>query len=562
MQPHFSIYDTPAKYKQLVGKILKTEVNDEQRISLYQHLIKNDLFFLLRYVLNRPDTDNDWYLARCREVQASPNGHIDLWAREHGKSTIITYALTIQDIINDPEITIGLFSHTRPIAKSFLRQIKRELEQNEILKSLFPDVFYKNPASESPSWSEDGGITVKRRGNTKEATVEAWGLIDGQPTGRHFRLRVYDDVVTRENVTTAEQVKKTTEAFELSDNLGVMGGATRIIGTRYSLNDTYASILSRSIASPRIYPATHNGRVDGRPVLFSEKEWERRKRTQSRRILAAQLLQNPLADEDAKFQPIWLTSYEVRPSILNVAIMGDPSLGRHKESDNTAIAVIGYSKGGVKYLLDGVCHRMSLSQRWTALRDLYVKWSAEVGVQTVSVGWERYGVQSDLEYFEERMRIDKPSVVFHIEELNWVHEGGQAKTTRIERLEPDFRNRRLLLPLAVWHDGQPKTFKVDDDAESKTYQSIVYSDFRGLTKKQQQFLDTGQGDMLARAIKNVDNEKQIYDLTVRLMEEYMQFPFGAHDDLLDATSRFYDMDMVEPAIYQRSALDQPVFHDS
>lgn len=559
----FDVIDTADKYQVVLESLAALQsINEQKFIDDTKALIQTDLFYLLCYVLKRPDTENDWYLARCREVQNSPNGHIDLWAREHGKSTIITYALTIQDIINDPEITVGLFSHTRPIAKSFLRQIKRELEQNEILKTLFPNVFYQNPTSESPSWSEDGGITVRRKGNTKEATVEAWGLVDGQPTGRHFRLRVYDDVVTRENVTTAEQVKKTTEAFELSDNLGVMGGATRIIGTRYSLNDTYASILQRNIAAPRIYPATHNGRVDGRPVLFNEKEWERRKRTQSRRILAAQLLQNPLADEDAKFQPIWLTAYEVRPSILNIAIMGDPSLGRHKESDNTAIVVIGYAKGGVKYLLDGYCHRMSLSQRWTALRDLYVRWSSEPGIQSISVGWERYGLQSDIEYFEERMRIDKPQVIFNIEELNWVHEGGQAKTTRIERLEPDFRNRRFLLPLAVWHDGRPATFKVGDDPEAKDYQSVVYNDFRGLTKKQQHYLETGQGDMLAKAIKNIDNEKQIYDLTIRLIEEYMQFPFGEHDDLLDATSRFFDMDMTEPCLYQTAILSPPIFADS
>lgn len=562
MSEHFKIYDKPSKYIQL-HKILQHDVTEQQRIDLYRHLCKKDLFFLLRYVFNRKDTENDWYLARCREVQTAPDGYIDLWAREHGKSTIITYAQTIQDILNDPEITCGIFSHTRPIAKSFLRQIKRELEQNEILKKLFPEVLYQNPAAESPSWSEDGGITVRRKGNTKEATVEAWGLVDGQPTGRHFKLRVYDDVVTRENVTTPEQIKKTTEAFELSDNLGVReGGKVRIIGTRYHLSDTYSSILQRNVAVPRIYPATHNGRMDGLPVLFTNQEWERRKKTQSRKIIAAQLLQNPLADEDARFQPLWLTSYEVRPSILNVAIMGDPSLGRHSSSDNTAIIVIGYAKGGVKYLMDGMVHRMSLSQRWMALKDLYVKWSMEPGVKSVSVGWERYGLQADIEYFEERMRVDNPKIIFNIEELSWVREGQQSKESRIDRLEPDFRNRRMLLPKAVWQDGQPKTWRVDSDKESKSYQSVVYEDFIGLSKKQQELLDNGQADMLATAIKRVDSERQIYDVTVRMIEEYLQFPFGAHDDILDAASRFYDLEMVEPVTYDKSHIDPPIFADN
>ena len=526
---------------------------------------RNDLFYLLVRLLRRPDVNKDWLFERCREVQAEPDGCLDLWAREHGKSSLITFGLTIMDILRDPEITVGIFSHTRPIAKAFLRQIKVEFEGNEWLKHLYPDVLWDAPHKQSPKWSEDDGIIVRRNGNPKEATVEAWGLVDGQPTGRHFRLRVYDDVVTRESVTTPDQIEKTTKAWELSDNLGVQidqGGASRHIGTRYSLFDTYAAMIERGAVKPRIYPATANGRFDGRPVLFSEEEWRRRLQTQSRTTVAAQLLQNPMADDAATFRTEWLRAYEVRPRTLNVYIMADPSRGRSATSDNTAIAVVGVSAGGAKFLLDGACHRMTLSQRWVALRNFRRKWARAKGVQHIAVGYERYGAQSDDEYFAEQMDIDRrnkvPDAHFVIDELNWPREGGDSKKERVERLEPDFRNGRFYLPLPVWREGKPMMWSVDTDPESKTCGEVQYRDL-GLTKAQMQAVEGGSADLIARAIKGADQDGRVYDLTLHFIEEYSSFPFGRWKDLIDATSRVYDMEARGPTLTTPEMTD-PVAH--
>jgi hypothetical protein len=179
-----------------------------------------DRFYLLTVLLNRVDAKDPWLYDRCREVEANKDGFLDLWFREGYKSTIITFAGVIQEILLDQEITICIFSHTRPNANKFLHQIKLELESNEDLKRIYPDVLYDRPYLFSPMWSVERGITVKRQGNPREATVEASGLVDGMPAGSHYKLRVYDDVVTKESVNTPEQVTKTTEAYQLSDNLG------------------------------------------------------------------------------------------------------------------------------------------------------------------------------------------------------------------------------------------------------------------------------------------------------------------------------------------------------
>lgn len=303
------------------------------------NLARADLYFLLRYGLRREDAERQWVLDRCREVQENPDGRLDLWAREHYKSTIITYALTIQDLLNNPEQTVGIFSHNRPTAKAFLRQIKQELETNPVLKGWFPDVLYQDPKNESPKWSEDEGIVVKRVGNPKEASVEAWGLVDGMPTSKHFGILLYDDVVTDKSVTTPEMVKKTTDAWELSLNLGSEGGKKRMVGTRYHDADTYGTILSRDVAVPRIYPCTEDGTADGKPILFSQEYISEKRKAMTPYNFSTQMLLDPIPDSDAYFSKEMVCTYKLKDLPAGISyIAGDWAL-THGGGDYTVFGV-------------------------------------------------------------------------------------------------------------------------------------------------------------------------------------------------------------------------------
>ena len=347
---------------------------------LKRRLAQSDLFFLLVYVLGRADLNRDWYFARCREVQAAPNGYLDLWGREHGKSSLITFGLTIQDILNDPEITVGIFSYSRPIAKAFLRQIKVEFETNEMLRSLFPDILWANPHRDAPKFSEDDGIIVRRKGNPKESTVEAWGLVDSTPVSKHFKLLVFDDVVTGESVSTPEMIAKVTTAWERSLALSTEGGVVRYIGTRWSYADTYREILARGAAIERRHPATVDGTAGGEPVLFSKERLAETRQRMGPYTFAAQYLLDPAAERDQAFHDDWLRYFdpdEGSTDEMRKYLLVDPASSKKKGSDFTVMAVIGLGADENYYLLDAVRDRLSLTERGDRLFALHRKWRPE-----------------------------------------------------------------------------------------------------------------------------------------------------------------------------------------
>lgn len=267
---------------------------------------------MMRYALNRPDVEEPWLFDRCREVQADPNEHLDLWAREHYKSTIITFAKTIQDIlashgddpVHDREYTFGLFSFNAGTSQKFVTQIKEELENNDYLKNLFPDVLYQNPKKDSPSWSTQNGLVVKRKGNPKEPTLSGHGLIDSMPTGSHFFGRLYDDVITERFARSPDMIAKATESWELSLNLGARGGFSRYIGTRYHYNDPYRVIMQRKAAIPRIYTATHNGKITGTPVLLTPEDFAKKRREMGPYVFGCHTGMTTVLMADWSYKPI------------------------------------------------------------------------------------------------------------------------------------------------------------------------------------------------------------------------------------------------------------------
>jgi len=476
-------YDYPALSKMIIEET--NNQNAKGAMDIFKKFAKDDMFFLGYFVLDLP-INNPFLMARCYEIQDDNHFTIDLWSREHWKSTLVTYLYTIFSLIQNPEERIGIFSLNRTLAKSHMRKIKITLESNMLLKRIFPDIFYMNPGGQALKWSEDDGIYVKRTKTYGEASVEACGLIDAMPTGKHFTQLVFDDVVTETSVSTPGQIEKVDRQFKLAQNLGARGGKKRVVGTRYGARDVYGTLIGMKRWKERIYPAEvdsfGNAKRHGIPVLLTEKELDEKFDSQGEYIYSCQMLQNPVAISKQKLNEKWIKWYSSKEKpYMNYYLTIDPASSKKKGSDYTVMQVWGADPYRKLWLVDMVRDRMNLGEKWDAIRHLTSKWEIQ------DVGYEKYGMQADVEYFQEKM--DESHYYLNIIELG----GIVSKEDRIKKLIPYLQKGCIVLP-----------------------RSMIYTTLEGKT----------------------------VDLMIEYLEdEYKIFPMSKHDDMLDCSARILDSKM-------------------
>lgn len=491
--PYTGILDQPPEAQLAVFRA----VTADGRRAEIAALAEASLWYFLTVILGRaePPALTPWIADRCRDVQTDPDGHIDLWARFHYKSTIITFAQTLRDLAIDPEQTFGIFSHTKQIARGFHKQLMQEIETNPLLHHLWPDVFYREPRRESPMWSQEAGFVVNRRTNPKEASVESWGLVDGQPTSRHYRTQVYDDVVTLESVSTPDQIAKTTAAWELSLALGTEHTRIRYAGTRYHPNDTYHTIIARGSAVPRVHPATDDGTMAGAPVLIDPAALARYRRDMGPRTFAAQMLLQPVSADTATFREEWLMLYDDAPppaANMNIWILVDPAGGKAKSArrddqrDYTVMIALGLAPDQNYYVLPGtVRDRLNLTARADTLFALRRRY------HSAQVAYEEYGMQADIAHIQDRQAREHYRFPIH------AVGGSMPKMQRIERLVPLFTQGRIWLPRRL-------PFRAADGT--------------------------------------------VHDFTHEFThDEYLPCPVLPHDDMLDCLARLFDVPAKFPA---------------
>ena len=521
------------EYLESVNELLADADRKGTRDEVERTLILNDIYYLGLCILGidkmYSETIGDtvvfhpWIFNRCRDVQDDPDFHIDIWAREHFKSTIITLLKTVQDILLDPEIAICIYSYNKTIASRFVSQVKNALE-NKRLKQLFPDIIPDDPGAGKYTYIDDDGsrtsqkfswssvaLTVKRKTGRKEPTLSGYGLVTGQPTGMHFDLLIYDDVVTPDSVRSSEQNRYTTEQFTMSLNTGSGENVrVRIIGTRYSLYDTYFHIMNPKYASEGIMGGSryslrcHPCRTkEGVPVLYTNDYLENKRNIMVSFVFDSQMMCDPQFSSDIGFQEEWISHrcktseiYNDRDS-YNFYIIVDPANTKSNRSDYTAMVLVAVNGDGNFYIPDIIRDKLTLSERMEKLFVMVNYWTNSSG--RPEVFYEQSGLSSDTEVLKNCMEAKrywftvhsmgtKPRVTLDPRAGSGQ---GSLKANRIFALEPYFRQYRIILA-----------------------ESCIKRNWNGRDE-----------DMMASFVS----------------DEYIKFPISNdHDDMLDALSRIAD----------------------
>jgi phage terminase large subunit-like protein len=476
--------------------------NYDAFLDSLRQICETDFFFFCIFILNLP-INHPFLLARAYEVQdmAFENA-MYLWARGSWKSTLITFARTLWKFCKAPDNTVFLFSNSLKLIRPHFKLLKKEMESNIKLKTIWPDVFWADPEKEA-DWTLNEGLFL-RQNKLKDPSLAGYGLIDAMPTGGHPKERIVDDLVDLKNIGTEFMMDKVMEAYRLSDNLS-SGGDTKetIIGTRYTDGDLYELIEREGQHSISIRPAEVDelgeGLYDGIPVYLSS-EVLAEKKIKQKNIYHAQMLLKPYGKGFSILDVADLRFYDDLPDVLNYYIVGDPAVNpkytTYKDKDKTALFLLGAGAGRRIYIVDFIHEEIGLKEKWEQLKLWHDRYDVDI------TAYEEYGTQKDREFFE--LKMDEERFYFKITPIK----GDQSsKPDRIRRLSEFFTEKKIFFPRT-----------------------------------------------LVRLTKN----RGVVDLVTDFIEnEYRKYPNVKHEDRLDALSIFTKLDI----IYPEGSLDDEVSGD-
>lgn len=367
-----------AERSELVGKLhhFRKIKNEWLRRQI---LVNNRIDILATEVLNYQV--QSFHLAMLKYQFEHPD-NLQLAFRGAGKSTVCTVTKTIHLLLKNPDLRILIVSKTSGASESFLKEIKAQFEDNDLLTEIFGA--YYDPRLVR-KWDNSAIEVLPRRIKSKEASVTTLGVFS-QVVGKHYDIIISDDLVDEENSRTQHQRDKMRTWYyqsldptlEPPDNKVEHRGEHHRLGTRYHYDDLYGHLITNELRKHHNIIAALDDR--GRspwPEKYSPKWFLKKKKKSGIIIFNAQYQCDTKAMEGEIFQYDWCQMLEPEnvPANLQIFMGIDLAITEKENGDKFAICVIGMDKTKKRYVLDHVDKHLRFGAQTREIIRMYEKWN-------------------------------------------------------------------------------------------------------------------------------------------------------------------------------------------
>lgn len=317
---------------------------------------------------------SEWQKEAIREIVGRRRVLL-LAPRGHGKSTIFAIAYPSWLLGRNHNLRVVIVSSTEDQAVVLANAIEALLLDERYQKA-FGNIV---PPQRQSTWTDTHKFLIRDR-PIKDPSVLACGITSSVVVGKRADVVICDDIVSEENARTPAQRQEVQERFwKTLLPVLVPGGKLIVVGTRWSYNDLYSSIMERWLPRTKtseepgwgirhlsddtavlIYSTTPDKPLW--PERFSVKELERFQHDMGT-VRYKQQFMNIAVEPGENILPASALHFttDIPPLEAMEVVMGlDPNISTSSTSDYYGLAILGVSPSGI-YLLDCLRFRAQVS---------------------------------------------------------------------------------------------------------------------------------------------------------------------------------------------------------
>lgn len=315
-----------------------------------------------------------------------------------------------------------------------MREIKAHLEKNNHFKYLFGDL-----VNDDNKWTETQIVLKSRTKVLKEPSIQV-GSLDASLVSQHYDIIIADDLVSRTNVGTKEQVDKVKQYWKDLQSLLEPDALLLDIGTRWAMDDLHGTLLANSDYD-RFIASCYD--KQGEPI-FPEKYTKESLKSIEKEIgsydFSCLWKNDPVDDQSAAFKRSFFddryTEDTLKGKTLNTFITADNAPSTKAGTDYTGITVVSVDIENNWYVRLALRFKGTTPQLVEKIIELYLYW------KPITIGVEQKAFDDLIRPFL-KAEMERRSIFFSVVELK---DKGLRKEDRIRgRLQPRFENKKIWL---------------------------------------------------------------------------------------------------------------------